>query len=253
MASFFETATEYQPPSWIRYGFGTKAPLSYAGLSVEELERTKQQSVAYAHQQALTTHPGLTCLLTVTQRHTTKVLLADAPHDAQSLPGTVADGLVCPQPGMAVAVKTADCLPVLLMDETRPVVAAIHAGWRGTVDGIVREGVALMTQLGCKPENLTALLGPCARVERYEVGEDVARAFVTADLSPAVRRDLGPKAHVDLIRANSLHLERLGLTRILTVGACTLDPANATRYDSWRREQTLCGRMLSFIGIVNDA
>lgn len=104
--------------------------------------------------------------------------------------------------GMPIGVRVADCVPVLLAGSAagRPWVAALHAGWRGAVAGILRRGVALFQEQGGKPENLAWALGPGIRKCHFEVGPEVVEA---ARRDPAWREDLaeaGPegKSHLDL-------------------------------------------------------
>jgi YfiH family protein len=98
-----------------------------------------------------------------------RVLLSDPPQG---------DGWVSTEPELLVAIQTADCLPVLLIDPLQRVVAAVHAGWRGTLERIVAKAVHLMqTDYGSHPSNCLAVVGPAIRRCCYEVGDDVVEAF----------------------------------------------------------------------------
>ena len=102
--------------------------------------------------------------------------------------------------GCLVGVKTADCLPILLVDERHRAVAAVHAGWRGSVSRIVQKAIQAMTaRWGTHPDDLHAALGPAIGSCCYEVGPEVAIQF--AELFPE-RRDLDQRAHIDLEDAN---------------------------------------------------
>jgi hypothetical protein len=113
-----------------------------------------------------------------------------------------ADGLWTLDPGRLIGVETADCVPVLLAGpvQGRPWAAALHAGWRGAVGGILRRGVDVFTGLGGRPEDLVWVLGPAILKCHFEVGEEVVAA---ARQDPAWREDLaepGPRGrpHLDL-------------------------------------------------------
>jgi hypothetical protein len=138
-----------------------------------------------------------------------------------------ADGIWTRAPGLTIAVQVADCVPVLLAGPTPggPWAAALHAGWRGTVAGILREGVAVFTRLGGCPADLAWALGPAILACHFEVGPEVVAA---ARQDPAWREDLaqpGPRGrpHLDLhglLRAQALDLG-LDPARDGSVAVCT--------------------------------
>ena len=149
------------------------------------------------------------------------------------------DALLEDQPGSVVAVKTADCIPVLLVDERRRAVAAVHAGWRGTVTGIAGEAVAAMgRRFGTRAEDLHAAIGPGIGKCCYEVGAEVAARFGGQG-----------RGHIDLAAANFRQLEEAGVTgrRIYASNLCTM--CRAEEFHSFRREKDAAGRMFSFAGI----
>lgn len=106
------------------------------------------------------------------QTHSTTVTVVDGP---QSTPVPASDGLVTAVPGLALAVLTADCVPILLGDEQAGVIAAVHAGRVGARNGIVEEVLSVMGGLGARPERISALLGPAASGNFYEVPPEMAR------------------------------------------------------------------------------
>jgi YfiH family protein len=140
----------------------------------------------------------------------------ERPDDA--LPAT--DALVTRTPGLPLAVLVADCAPVALV-APEGVVAAVHAGWRGLLGGVLEATLARMTVLGVGPrEPVTAVVGPCIRSCCYEVGEDVWRRFPEACLVPGS----GPDARrLDLLAAVRHRLEWSGVreTHIHAPGLCT--------------------------------
>ncbi|MFH2006449.1 MAG: peptidoglycan editing factor PgeF [bacterium] len=170
-----------------------------------------------------------------------------------------ADFLVTAQSGVTVAVITADCVPVLLADRAQTAVAAVHAGWRGLVGGVIQEAVAaLRDRFGVDPTTLVAALGPGIGACCFEVGPEVVRQFETAfpDVEGIVRPgrigELGgdAKPHVDLWKGARLALERAGLQpdRIEDPPACTM--CEPERFYSFRRDGGRIGQHLSFIGIA---
>lgn len=164
-------------------------------------------------------------------------------------PGHAGDGdaLVTNRPGLLLGVRTADCLPVLMADSTHKAVAAIHAGWRGLVAGVLLRTVEAMAErFGSRPASLVAAIGPAIGPCCYDVGPEVARRF--GELFPE-RTDLTGRAHIDLSEAARRQLVAAGVPagQIWCVGLCTR--CLSGEFYSWRREGPTAGRMLSVIGI----
>jgi hypothetical protein len=150
-----------------------------------------------------------------------------------------ADALLENTPGHLVAVKTADCIPILLVDEERRTVAAVHAGWRGTVSRIVQKAVGRMrAEFGTLPEAVHAAIGPGIGKCCYEVGSEVAAQF----------GEIGV-CHIDLTEANRRQLIEAGVgeSRIYAAGLCTR--CGVEDFHSFRRDKERAGRMLSFVGV----
>jgi hypothetical protein len=155
------------------------------------------------------------------------------------------DGLTTNVPGVVLSVTVADCLAILLADPARGVVAAVHAGWRGTASGIATRAVELLQgHYGVHPADLLVYLGPSARACCYEVGEDVASLFGDA----VIRRD--QKRYLDLAIANEQQLTRCGVSpgNIETSPDCTI--SHPELYHSYRRDGGRSGRMMAVIGIL---
>ncbi|HLP83065.1 MAG TPA: peptidoglycan editing factor PgeF [Phycisphaerales bacterium] len=159
---------------------------------------------------------------------------------------TKADAIVTDDPARIAMVRIADCGPVLLACETGRVVAAVHAGWRGVLAGIVPNAIAVMHELGAR--DIHAAIGPCIRVDAFEVGEDVAQQFTAAfPRVPVVHRRAGwPKPHVDVVTAITTQLQAAGIAHIDVVGECSF--ARSDLYFSHRRDGSRSGRMAAFIG-----
>jgi len=149
------------------------------------------------------------------------------------------DALLENAAGAVVAVKTADCIPILLVDQRRRAVAAVHAGWRGTVARIAASAVAAMRDcFGSAPEDIHAAIGPGIGPCCYEVGPEVAAQFGERG-----------RAHIDLADANRRQLIEAGVTarRIYTSNLCTM--CRPEEFHSFRRDKEAAGRLYSFAGI----
>lgn len=178
---------------------------------------------------------------TVKQIHSGFVL--DASDNASS-DGKEGDALISDRTGVAVGVKTADCVPVLLVDPVVRAVAAIHAGWRGTAENIVSSAVSeLVARRNSDPQDIRAAIGPSIGVCCYEVSADVARRF--GKWIPELENARG-HVHLDLPAINQIQLEEAGVSNIWKSGECTF--CAAERFFSFRREREEAGRMISFIG-----
>lgn len=164
--------------------------------------------------------------------------------DAACGAGTVtADASVAAQPGVACAVLTADCLPVLFCDRGAQVVAAAHAGWRGLAAGVLEATVARM---GVPPSEVIAWLGPAIGPQAFEVGGEVREAFVARDAAAAEAfrpGQLAGKWLADLYRLARLRLASAGVGEVFGGGLCTYsDP----RFYSYRRA-SVTGRFASLV------
>lgn len=160
-----------------------------------------------------------------------------------------ADGVVTGEPGLVLAARAADCVPVLLAGPRRgagaPAVGAVHSGWRGTVQDVVGATVAaLCAEAGCAPAELRAAVGPCIGLEAYEVGEDVAAELEAAGLGACVERPFGARPHADLGAAVELQLRRAGVGAVDRLEICTVRDG---RFYSHRGEGPATGR---FAGVI---
>ncbi len=155
------------------------------------------------------------------------------------------DALITDDPGRSIGVRTADCVPILLLDEKRHAVGAVHAGWRGTIAEIAGQTIKKLGQdFGTLPADVYAALGPCIRECCYEVSEQVSNQL--KPLFPEWCPGTG-KRHVDLPEANRRILCAAGVSnaRIFDSGLCTR--CLSEQFFSFRREPGNPGRMLSSI------
>lgn len=211
-------------------------------------------------------------LITVRQVH------SDLIHRVRGVPEhpMVGDGLVTNTPGVLLAIETADCLPVLLIDTKRRAVGVFHAGWRGTIKRIIEKGVGEMRRsFGSQPKDMRAAIGPGIHKCCYEVGDEVRSKFESqfayaADLfheikesdpirekypllflsaRPPGHSELPRELFLDLVEANRRQLRSVGVpaTNITASELCT-----SCRQDwlfSYRAEQGNTGRLLGVAGI----
>ena len=160
------------------------------------------------------------------------------------------DGLITLLPNVCVGVSTADCVPILMHDMQTGAIAAIHAGWRGTVRriGVLALG-ALFDAYGTRPENVQCIIGPSIGPDAFEVGAEVPEAFAAAGFPlNTIAFRLGNKWHIDLWQANIWQLQCAGIvaTNIQCANLCTY--THHTRYFSARRLGINSGRI--FTGIM---
>lgn len=178
-------------------------------------------------------------------------------------PGYVADGdaLVTNLPGLLLEIRTADCLPVLLVDPVRRVVGIAHAGWRGTVSGIAARTVERMVaEFGSQVSDIQAALGPSIGPCCFEVGPEVAVQFQPSAVRRPEHRLLAEAADscltsservtVDLPQANKTQLFDAGLApgAIFQASSCTM--CHPQQFHSYRRDRAQSGRLVSGIGIA---
>jgi len=221
------------------------------------------------------TGDAATPIVALRQFHSNLLVCATAADAARARPRK-ADGQMTGEPGLLLAIQTADCIPVLVADCKRHAVAAFHAGWRGTVKRIVETGVGSMRlAFDSRPENLVAAIGPGIGACCYAVGEDVLSQFDSQfayarelfrevyDANPVRKKypmlfltqrapghsPIGPSLHLDLIEANRRQLLAAGLKpeSIQVVGGCT--QCHRDLFFSHRASHGRAGRMMAVVGI----
>ncbi len=160
------------------------------------------------------------------------------------------DALITNAEDVVLAVLTADCVPILLYDKRKRVVAVVHAGWRGTKAKIVSKTVKKMREVyGCKNSDILAGVAPSIGRCCYEVGEEVAKHFFDM---PESLTQLGEKYRLDLPLINKKQLLDAGVEErhIEMSNICT--SCEVENFFSYRKEQGCSGRFMSLIGILRD-
>jgi len=192
----------------------------------------------------------------------------------------VGDGLVTNLPNVALAIQTADCFPVLLIDPRHKAVGAFHAGWRGTVKRIVEKGLGIMRhEFGTLPTDVLAVIGPGIHKCCYEIGDEVKNQFESQfayarelmhelycpdpirekypllflNVRPPGHGDTCTKLYLDLAEANRRQLIMAGVSddQISILQHCT--SCNTKKFFSHRKEQGKTGRMMAVVGIKSAA
>jgi YfiH family protein len=158
-----------------------------------------------------------------------------------------ADASVTARPGTLLAIETADCLPVLIVDPIRRQVAAAHAGWRGTVARVTQGAVRAMLDAGSNPADLLVALGPSIGPCCYEVGPEIETAFGPRG-APFFVKGAAERKHLDVAAANRAQLAELGIasSRIDSISHCT--KCREDLFFSYRRDGGQAGRMISVVG-----
>ncbi|MGB0678611.1 MAG: peptidoglycan editing factor PgeF [Polyangiales bacterium] len=218
-------------------------------------ERVAQNRAHFAAQLGF----ALTCLHQVSQVHGAGVHLVETQTTPAQSAKVHADALLCGAAREAwLAVRTADCVPVLLACPKTRAVAAVHAGWRGVVAGVLLQALqALRRHCGCVPAHVLAAIGPHIGVQHFEVGLDVAQQIAAATPNAAaVRRPLlrpaatADRVRVDLAVATTAQLCAAGLAprHIAQVPGCTF--AERDSFFSYRRDGGQAGRHWAVIRSV---
>lgn len=180
-------------------------------------------------------------MVNIKQVHGDKIIVVNHGYVKDERKIEEADAIVTDQKNIAIAVRTADCIPLFLYEPQNNVIGVVHAGWKGTQQNITAKTVALMKKLwDCEPSKILAALGPSIRSCCYEVGEEFETIF------PHDIRQKDGKLYLDLVSVNKRQLfqEGVELTNIKEEGGCT---CCQNEWHSFRRDKDRSGRMISFL------
>jgi hypothetical protein len=192
---------------WLQHGFGTRLSTGW---------------------------PVMSQVATAKQIHSDHVLVVES-----AGPQGEGDALISNTAGIGLAIRTADCLPILIADPKNRAVAAIHAGWRGVVSEIASKAVDTMCRLfGSQPEDLVVAIGPGIGKCCFEVGPEVSVQFGSSG-----------RTKIDLVETTCRQLGRNGVRtgQISAAGLCSC--CNPELFESYRRDREAAGRMVSMIAI----
>lgn len=258
--TYYDIADNVTAFSTTRHGGVSRG--SYASFNINRWCGDEAEAIA-ANRKALASELGITAdrLFVPHQVHgtvcrmiTDEHLGMDSEAKAQMLEGV--DSVMTDVSGICIGVSTADCIPVLLYDRRHRAAAAVHAGWRGTVQRIVETTVRNMEEnYATRPDDIKAVIGPGISLKNFEVGQEVYDEFERHDFDmssiarqfPANGNANNRKWHIDLPLCNQLQLEHAGVSTdsIVQTGICTYD--HTADYFSARRLGIASGRI--FTGI----
>jgi YfiH family protein len=180
--------------------------------------------------------------------HGTDIIYADHLRPLNE-PSPKADIIFTNNPEVTLFMRFADCVPILFHDPVKKVIGIAHAGWTGTLRGVVGSAVKGMHEhYGCDPKNISAGIGPSICVDHYEVGEDVISQFgkqYPRDIEKIVQTKNGRK-HMDLWTANTLQLKDAGVDKIQVSGVCT-----ACHLEDWFSHRAEKGRTGRFGALMS--
>lgn len=192
------------------------------------------------------------------QTHSVNVAVIDHPgYTREMLEGV--DAMVTNVRGVALGVRSADCIPVLLYDPVNHAIGAAHSGWRGTVNKIANWTIREMAlRYGSKPKDMKAVIGPGIGADAFQVGEDVAQLFKQSGFpvdriwsfrGPRTEGSMAGGHHIDLPEVVRITLHESGIPdeNIYMCGICTYQD---TDFFSARREGSTCGRIISSIKLI---
>lgn len=232
-----------------------------AGLQVGFNAGDDDAAVAENRRRAVAAACPGAALVTVKQVHSSLAVIADAPWpevsgpevSALEDPRPEADAIVTATPGLALAIVTADCAPVLFIDSEAGVIGAAHAGWRGAFGGVLENTVARMEELGAQRERILAAIGPCIALPSYEVDESFRERFLQQDAENHLFFGAGAPGHwqFDLEAYAAHRLRKAGISGVDCLGLDTYP--GETRFYSHRRsvhrEEPTYGRQFSMIAM----
>jgi YfiH family protein len=256
MPAPFEQSRNLGAVSRLRHGFfgraGGTSSGDFASLNVSESVGDDPETVARNRADAAAAlGASVDDLAIVRQTHSSIVhLLTEPPAGGDGPDG---DAMVTNRRGLVLGILTADCAPVLLADPAAGVIGAFHAGWKGAVDGIARETVRAMRELGAEPNRIVAAIGPTISQANYEVGPEFAGKVLARHRAAAefFATPAGGREHFDLpgFVADQLHAAGIGLVEDLD--RCTY--AAPQIYFSHRyatHKGTGTGRQIALIGLA---
>ncbi len=222
----------------IRHGFFTRRGGAssgiYAGLNTG-LGSHDDRQVVLGNRAQVRERLGADVLVTPYQIHSAEVVVVNEPW-GEDVASPKADALVTAKPGIAIAINTADCTPVLFADPDAGIIGAAHAGWQGAVSGVLEATVVAMEGLGAKRGAIRAAIGPTISQADYEVGPEFHARFVERDADNArffVPSERETHHMFDLPGFVRARLEASGIAQVEDVGLCTY--AQEDDFFSYRR------------------
>ena len=192
------------------------------------------------------------------QTHSANVVKIDPTSDASIDARANADALITNNSGYALAILTADCVPVLLAAPEMGVIGAAHAGWRGAVDGVLEATIAMMARQGVTPDQIEAVIGPAIQQANYQVGDDLRHAILSthddADSFFDPDQNIDEKYRFDLPGFVQSRLRKAGLVNVTDLGIDTYGESSGLFSHRHATHAALpdSGRQISVIGLMQN-
>ena len=184
------------------------------------------------------------------QIHSNKFIFIDKKYKLKTKPKV--DAIITNQKKLPIAVLTADCAPILICDNKKNMIAAVHAGWKGAYKGIITKVLKFMMKKGCELNNITAVIGPCIAVKNYEIKQDFKKKFLKKDKkNQAFFKKIKNKNYFNLNKYIYSQLKKLGVKNIDIINKDTFNIKNnffSARRSISRKENDY-GRNISIIMI----
>ena len=162
------------------------------------------------------------------------------------------DALITDRRNLPIAVLTADCAPILIHDESKGMIAAIHAGWKGAYKGIIKKVIQFMIKKGCSSRNITAAIGPCISSNNYQVKQDFVKRFIKKDKKNIIFfKQIKSESYFNLNKYIYFQLESLNIKKIDIINKDTFNAKNNffSARRSISRNESDYGRNISIIMI----
>ena len=240
---------------------GGVSPMPENSLNLAGFNEDEADNIYENRRRFLTLFRGEWTLAGCWQMHGADIRIVKSEAEEKPKPGVLGDdqycdALISKAPRILLAVKTADCVPVLLADAATGAFAAVHAGWRGTSSSIVVRAIEqLQDEYGTRAEDLRAAIGPAATVCCYEVGVDVMSKFRErfSDADSLFEPTRDGHARIDLHKANRDQLIAAGVPaeRVNTAPFCTMERTDL--FFSYRREKAVYGRVGRLMSVIGRA
>ena len=197
-------------------------------------------------------------MFSLRQTHSASVVTIDSTSDASIDARADADALITNNSGYALAILTADCVPVLFAAPEMGVIGAAHAGWRGAVDGVLEATIAMMTKQGVTPDQIEAVIGPAIQQSNYQVGDDLRNVVIAAHHDADVffdpDQDMDRKYRFNLPRFIQSRLRKAGLCNVTDLGIDTYGESSGlfSHRHATHADLPDSGRQISVIGLVQN-
>lgn len=233
-----------------RVGGDTPKPLNDFTLSAKDFSEYKDYEIKNQKIACELLGGNYENLIMPSQQHTDKIAVIKTKDDIKKLRVEPFDGVITNVKGFPVCMVFADCVPVLLFDENKKILACVHAGWKGTAKEIVKKAVKIMREeFLCDTDNIKCAIGPAIGQECFEVSSDVSGqlAMTVKNNCDKIFLDNGTKTHVDLKGLNKLQLNETGIFSVDVCEYCT--SCQNDLFYSYRADNRCTGRhgMLAII------